>query len=86
MTEANIRLECLRPAFRWQQPTGEEIREVLRLAGAGGACALIDGGQIIEHTKRLLDLRFQIAEDSGDLLLSDPQRRDAILGRLRNKG
>lgn len=35
MTEANIRLECLRPAFRWQQPTGEEIREVLRLAGFG---------------------------------------------------
>ena len=33
MTEANIRLECLRPAFRWQQPTGEEIREVLRLVG-----------------------------------------------------
>ena len=40
MTEANIRLECLRPAFRWQQPTGEEIREVLRLAGfTGGAAA-----------------------------------------------
>ncbi len=40
MTEANIRLECLRPAARWQQPTGEEIREVLRLAGlTGGAAA-----------------------------------------------
>ncbi|SDY51767.1 transcriptional regulator [Nitrosomonas halophila] len=40
MTEANIRLECLRPALRWQQPTGEEIREVLRIAGfTGGAAA-----------------------------------------------
>ena len=30
----------MRPAFRWQQPTGEEIREVLRLAGfTGGAAA-----------------------------------------------
>jgi hypothetical protein len=28
-----IRHECLCPAERWTQPTGEEIREVLRLAG-----------------------------------------------------
>ena len=33
--DANIRLECLKPAERWAQPTGEEVREVLRLAGAG---------------------------------------------------
>lgn len=31
--DANIRLECLKPAERWTQPTGEEVREVLRLAG-----------------------------------------------------
>ena len=30
----NIRIECLRPAVGWVQPTGEEIREVLRLAGS----------------------------------------------------
>ena len=31
--DANIRLECLKPAERWAQPTGEEVREVLGLAG-----------------------------------------------------
>ena len=31
--DANIRLECLKPAERWAQPSGEEVREVLRLAG-----------------------------------------------------
>jgi hypothetical protein len=35
----NIRLECLRPAEDWTQPTGEEIREVLRLAGLTGGRA-----------------------------------------------
>lgn len=40
MTEVNIRLECLRPATNdWYQPTGEEIREVLRIAGLTGAQA-----------------------------------------------
>ncbi len=39
MTEANIRLECLCAAPRWQRPTGEEIREVLRLAGFTGEAA-----------------------------------------------
>jgi len=33
MTDANIRLECLRPAIHWKEPTGEEIREILRIAG-----------------------------------------------------
>ncbi len=34
MTEANIRLECLRPAQDgWHQPTADEVQEVLRLAG-----------------------------------------------------
>lgn len=36
----NIRLECLKSAERWTQPTGEEVREALRLAGlTGGAAA-----------------------------------------------
>jgi hypothetical protein len=35
--DANIRLECLKPAERWAQPTGEEVREVLRLAGSAAA-------------------------------------------------
>lgn len=40
MTEANIRLECLRPANDgWQKPTGKEVREVLRLAGFTGGQA-----------------------------------------------
>jgi hypothetical protein len=40
MSHPNIRLECLRPAESWSQPTGEEVREVLRLAGfTGGAAA-----------------------------------------------
>ena len=40
MDHPNIRLECLRPAESWTQPTGEEVREVLRLAGlTGGAAA-----------------------------------------------
>ena len=37
--DANIRLECLKPAERWAQPTGEEVREVLRLAGFSGSKA-----------------------------------------------
>ena len=40
MTEVNIRLECLRPATDgWQQPTGAEVREVLRLAKFTGGQA-----------------------------------------------
>ena len=38
MSEQNIRFECLRPAADgWSQPTGEEIREVLRRAGLSGS-------------------------------------------------
>lgn len=34
MIEANIRLECLRPAMdRWQKPTADEVQEVLRVGG-----------------------------------------------------
>lgn len=44
MNNANIRLECLRPAERWTQPSGEEIREVLHLAGfTGGQAARVLG-------------------------------------------
>jgi hypothetical protein len=44
MTNSNIRLECLCPAERWVQPSGEEIREVLRLAGLTGGKAAIKLG------------------------------------------
>ena len=44
MSDVNIRLECLRPAERWVQPTSAEIREVLHLAGlTGGQAARILG-------------------------------------------
>ena len=44
MNNANIRLECLRPAERWTPPSGEEIREVLHLAGfTGGQAARVLG-------------------------------------------
>lgn len=39
MINANVRLECLRSAERWVRPTGEEVREVLRLAGFTGCQA-----------------------------------------------
>lgn len=39
MNQPNIRLECLKPATRWVRPSGEEVREVLRLAGFTGAIA-----------------------------------------------
>lgn len=35
----NIRLECLRPAETWTQPSGEEVREALRLAHFTGSRA-----------------------------------------------
>ncbi len=39
-TQIPIRPECLRPADElWVQPTGEEVREVLRRAGLTGAAA-----------------------------------------------
>lgn len=38
-TQQNIRAECLRPAEHWAQPTGDEVREVLRLAGLSGGGA-----------------------------------------------
>lgn len=37
--EHSIRAGCLRPADAWVQPTGEEVREVLRLAGLSGGAA-----------------------------------------------
>ena len=37
MGEVNTRPWCLSPAESWQQPTGDEIKEVLRLAGLTNA-------------------------------------------------
>jgi hypothetical protein len=39
MADAKVRMECLCPAERWAQPTGEEVREVLRMAGLSGGRA-----------------------------------------------
>lgn len=40
MEKTNIRASCLCPfAQGWSKPTGEEIREVLRLAGFSGSQA-----------------------------------------------
>ena len=40
MSEQNIRFECLRPAADgWVQPTGDEVREVLRRANLSGSRA-----------------------------------------------
>lgn len=33
LSPINIRNECLKPAQQWVHPTGNEIREVLQLAG-----------------------------------------------------
>lgn len=40
MTSHKIRLACLRPAGDgWEQPTGEEVREVLKMSGLSGSQA-----------------------------------------------
>ncbi len=39
MTEALIRNGCLQPAASWEQATGDEVREVLRLANFTGGQA-----------------------------------------------
>lgn len=55
MSDAKIRPECLRPAEEWEQPTGEEVREVLRLAGftASRAASVLglgkEGGRTIRR-------------------------------------
>ena len=44
MTEALIRNGCLQPAVSWEQATGDEVREVLRLANfTGGQAARVLG-------------------------------------------
>lgn len=45
MAELKIRLDCMQPAASgWIQPTGDEIREVLRAAGfTGGQAAKMLG-------------------------------------------
>lgn len=69
MTKANIpeppphiRLECLRPAAGgWVPPTGEEVREVLRLASltGGNAAKVLGLGVKGDRT-----VRRWVAEDS----------------------
>ena len=39
MTEAFIRESCLQPGASWEQATGKEVREVLRLANFTGGQA-----------------------------------------------
>lgn len=39
MITTAIRRECLNPAHSWVRPTGDEIKEVMRLAGLSGAQA-----------------------------------------------
>lgn len=62
MNNANIRLECLKPAKKWEPPTGDEVREALRLAGLSGAAAAEALG-LGEKGGRTV--RRWIAEDSG---------------------
>lgn len=39
MTTQKIRPESLRPAAEWEQPTGEEVAEVIRMCGFTGTDA-----------------------------------------------
>jgi hypothetical protein len=44
MKTDKIRAECLKPAISWVQPVGDEVRQVLGLAGlSGGAAASLLG-------------------------------------------
>lgn len=44
MKTVKIRAECLTPAISWTQPVGDEVRQVLELAGlSGGAAAALLG-------------------------------------------
>ncbi|EBU8392559.1 transcriptional regulator [Salmonella enterica subsp. enterica serovar Typhimurium] len=55
MKEANIRLECLRPAQDgWQQPTADEVQEVLRVGGfhKNQAASLLGLGESGDRTIR----------------------------------
>lgn len=63
MMNVLIRLECLRPAARsWEQPTGEEVREVLRAANLTGsqAAKLLGLGVTGDRT-----VRRWVGEDSA---------------------
>lgn len=63
MTEVNIRLECLRPAISgWEQPTGEEVREILRLAHLTGGKAAKALGLGVKGDRTV---RRWIGEDSA---------------------
>ncbi len=62
MAEVTIRQECLRSASSWAQPTGEEVREVLRMANfTGGQAAKALGlGTMGDRT-----VRRWVGEDSS---------------------
>ena len=63
MSESSIRLECLGPASDgWAQPTGEEVREVLRLAGFSGSRAARSLGLGLKGDRTV---RRWIGEDSA---------------------
>nr|BCU00953.1 hypothetical protein [uncultured bacterium] len=55
MSKPNIRPACLQRAEEWERPTGEEIKEVLRLAGFTGSQAAkvlalgTDGGRTVRR-------------------------------------
>ena len=79
MTKANVRQECLRPAMNgWIRPTGQEVREVVRLAGltGGGAARVLGLGAKGDRT-----VRRWIGEDS-----SIPYAAWAILCELAGQG
>jgi hypothetical protein len=63
MNEPSIRAECLlRASAGWLQPTGEEIRQVLRLAGFTGAQASRELGLGVRGDRTV---RRWISEDSA---------------------
>lgn len=55
MNKINIRPECLQPGENWTRPTGDEIREVLRLADFTGGeaakalCLGKEGGRTVRR-------------------------------------
>lgn len=62
MNYPNIRLECLRPAAKWVQPSGKEVREVLRLANFTGAVAASELGLGVSGARTI---RRWVSEDTA---------------------
>lgn len=88
MAGQSIRMECLRAyADRWESPSGDEVREVLRLAGLSGRTAALllglsdSGGRTV---------RRWCAEDtpipySGWAILCEAAGLGRIWGASRNE-